>query len=314
MPVTIKSGLMKYKKPTTGAYVGINAVSDNRTADQIAAIDTAGAAQVSAVEQKGAEVIEEIPSSYTEIVEEVTEVKNALSEKLSKPDVTGTNGQVLTSDGQGGQSWQTPTVPSVPVQDVKVNDVSVLDQGVANVPMASSSTLGVVKPGNGLGIDRSNGSMYFNFTTDAEVKAGTNGSKCAAVSKQHIAIFYGLAKVAGVDESGSSLALGTYSENAKSAISNMLNAPVIVSGTTPSITGKAGIRYFCGEVATLSITPPASGDCEIIFISGSTATVLTLPNTVKFPEWFDVTALEANRTYDIIITNATYGVVTSWES
>ena len=80
MPVTIKSGLMKYKNPTTGDYVGINAVSDNRTADQIAAIDTAGAAQVSAVEQKGAEVIEEIPSSYTEIVEEVTEVKNALNQ------------------------------------------------------------------------------------------------------------------------------------------------------------------------------------------------------------------------------------------
>lgn len=92
----------------------------------------------------------------------------------------------------------------------------------------------------------------------------------------------------------------------------MLDAPVSVSGTTPTITGKAGIRYVCGEVATLSITPPASGDMEVIFESGSTATILTVPNTVKFPAWFDATDLEANCTYDIIITDGVYGVVTSW--
>ena len=85
-----------------------------------------------------------------------------------------------------------------------------------------------------------------------------------------------------------------------------------MTGTTPSITAKAGIRYMCGEVSTLSITPPASGDMEVIFTSGSTATVLTVPNTVKFPSWFDPTDLEANKTYDMIITNGTFGVVTSW--
>ena len=122
-----------------------------------------------------------------------------------------------------------------------------------------------------------------------------------------------MAKAAGdTSQSSSSNTVGTYTENAQSKINDMLNAPVTVSGTTPTITAKSGIRYICGEVSTLSITPPASGDMEVIFSSGSTATVLTVPSTVKFPAWFDPTDLEANVTYDIIITNAIYGVVTSW--
>lgn len=96
-------------------------------------------------------------------------------------------------------------------------------------------------------------------------------------------------------------------------VANITIDPVeTVSGTTPTIIGEAGKRYICGEVATLSITPPASGDMEVIFTSGSTPTVLTVPNTVKFPDWFDATSLEANRTYDMIITHGVYGVVTSW--
>ena len=35
------------------------------------------------------------------------------------------------------------------------------------------------------------------------------------------------------------------------------------------------------------------------FTSGSTVTVLTLPSTVKFPNWFDPTSLEANTVYEI---------------
>lgn len=64
----------------------------------------------------------------------------------------------------------------------------------------------------------------------------------------------------------------------------------------------------------LTITPPACGSIEVIFTSGSTASTLTVPNTVKWPVWFDATALEANTIYDIIITDATYGAVMSWAS
>ena len=85
-----------------------------------------------------------------------------------------------------------------------------------------------------------------------------------------------------------------------------------VSGTTPSITGVSGMRYICGEVSTLSITPPASGIIDVIFTSGSTPTVLTVPSTVKFPEWFDPTSLVANTTYEINIADGVYGAVMAW--
>lgn len=87
---------------------------------------------------------------------------------------------------------------------------------------------------------------------------------------------------------------------------------VEVSGSTPSITGEANTRYICGEISTLSITPPASGTVDVVFESGSTPTVLTIPNTVMLPAWFDDTSLDANTTYEIMITDATYGVVMLW--
>ena len=85
-----------------------------------------------------------------------------------------------------------------------------------------------------------------------------------------------------------------------------------VSGSTPSITAEAGMRYVCGEVSTLSFTPSNTGVCDVIFESGSTPTVLTIPNTVKFPAWFDPTNLDADTVYEINILNGVYGAVMAW--
>lgn len=85
-----------------------------------------------------------------------------------------------------------------------------------------------------------------------------------------------------------------------------------VSGTTPVIEGVDGTRYVCGEVSTISITPPSSGIIDVLFISGSTPAVLTVPNTVKFPSWFNPPALDANTVYEINIADGVYGVVASW--
>lgn len=85
---------------------------------------------------------------------------------------------------------------------------------------------------------------------------------------------------------------------------------VTVSGTAPVITAVSGVRYVCGEVATLDFTPCATGICDVVFTSGSTPTVVTLPNTVKFPDG-SFTA-EANKTYEINIMDGAYGVVMSW--
>lgn len=85
-----------------------------------------------------------------------------------------------------------------------------------------------------------------------------------------------------------------------------------ISGSTPSIIAEENCRYVCGEVSTISITPCAQGICDIQFTSGSPATVLTIPNTVKFPEWFDATTLEANTVYEFSIVDGVYAAVAQW--
>lgn len=87
-----------------------------------------------------------------------------------------------------------------------------------------------------------------------------------------------------------------------------------VSGTTPSIVAQPNIRYKCGELTTLSIIPPENGTCDIIFSSGTNATVLTIPNTVKFPSWFDPSSLDSSVIYEIMITDGIYGSVMTWAS
>ena len=86
-----------------------------------------------------------------------------------------------------------------------------------------------------------------------------------------------------------------------------------VSGSTPVITGEAGKRYVCGEVSTISITPPDSGIIDVVFESGTTPAVLTVPNTVIWnDEDFDPTSLEANTVYELNIMDGIYGAVGKW--
>ena len=85
-----------------------------------------------------------------------------------------------------------------------------------------------------------------------------------------------------------------------------------ISGATPSIIAEENGRYVCGTVSTISITPCAQGICDIQFISGSTATVLTVPSTVIFPEWFDPEALETDKVYEISIVDGVYAAVGIW--
>ena len=85
-----------------------------------------------------------------------------------------------------------------------------------------------------------------------------------------------------------------------------------VTGSTVSITGIANTRYMCGEVSTISITPPQSGIIDVIFTSGSSVAVLTVPSTVKWPSGFDPTSLETNTTYELNVMDGIYGAVMKW--
>lgn len=85
-----------------------------------------------------------------------------------------------------------------------------------------------------------------------------------------------------------------------------------VSGTTPTISGQPNNRYVCGEVSTITISPPNGGSIDVIFTSGSTPTTLTVPDVVKWPVWFDKTALQSETIYEILITDRKYGSVMTW--
>ena len=209
------------------------------------------------------------------------------------------------------------------VSDVRLAGTSIVNNGVANIPLAyhGLSTGGIVKIANQYGVNTINGIATIKAAESALIKSQSNNDKDykpIVPSHQHESTFYGLAKAAGdTTQSASSNAVGTYTDDAKSAIKAMLGVggetqTVSVSGTTPVIVANQNTRYVCGEVTSLDFTPSAAGICDVRFTSGSTVAVLTIPNTVVFPSWFDPTSLETNTTYEINIADGVYGSVMIW--
>jgi len=339
MSVNLNVSAMKYKDPSTGEYKNVvGALGDSYAEDMIAPKYedltfpvTEGqlciynnslykAKQDISTSESWTEAHWEtttIDEGFREANEGLTDLKSQI-EEISQTgiDASGaSDGQVPVADGQGSWAWDDSAGG---VSDVQVNGVSVVTDGVANVPQAKSfGSAGVVKVNNyrGLGFE-SDGSLCASPANDGHIKGGVTGYAPIVPVTQHMSAFYGLAKAAGdATQSQSSNAVGNYTVNAKSAISQMLNGSVAVTGTTPTITALPGIRYVCGEVATLDITLPASGIVDIVFESGSTPTVLTITPptgvTVKWANGFDPTALEANTTYEINIADG-LGVAGSW--
>lgn len=140
-----------------------------------------------------------------------------------------------------------------PVSDVQVNGVSVLSDGVANIPEAvNNGDYGVVKVSSGNGIGRAaNGYLYVVTATDNQVKAGTNSARPISPTNQHESTFYGLAKAAGDStQSASSNAVGTYTDSAKSAIQHMLGTDTNLAPYESDTTADAA--YAIGEMFMLN--------------------------------------------------------------
>ena len=203
------------------------------------------------------------------------------------------------------------------VGDIQVNGTSIISNGVANVPVGRGKYLGVVRiDGSGLTIN-SAGIVQIIPDQDSSYKNATSYTAPVVAAKQHMSTFYGLAKAAGdTTQSVSSNEVGNYTNEAKNAIRNMLGVETTtmfvenISGTTVTITGEPNTRYVCGEVLSISITPPQTGTIDVFFTAGSTVPVLTLPNTVVMPEWW--TGVESGYTYEIVITDGIYGSVMAW--
>ena len=244
---------------------------------------------------------------------------DGISPAVTVTDITGGH-RITITDATGPHSFDVldGETPTVPVQDVQVNGTSILSNGVANVPIAGANNAGVAKvDGNyGVGFFQSTDKLSVVSAGTNEIKVGGNSVKSITPWVQHIAAFYGMATAAGdTTQRSSSNPVGTYTDSAKSAISQMLNSSVSITGSTPAITALPGIRYVCGEVATLDITLPASGIVDVVFESGSTATVLTITpptgQTLKWANGFDPTSLDADTVYEINIADG-LGVAGQW--
>lgn len=252
--------------------------------------------------------------SSSKLEQQRSDLLNEITNKADEPTGTKSAGKVYGLDSNLNPAWVDGGGGAV--DDVQINGTSIVNQGVASVPLAGNGVLGVSKV-DGIGLyTTQTGTLLLKVGTAAQHKGGINNEVPVIVQQQHNATFYGLAKAAGSDEKNSSLPVGQYTESAKSAISQMLDAPVSVSGTTPSITAMPGVRYICGQVDTLTIVVPASGCIDVTFESGSTPTVLTVtpPSgmTMRWANGFDPTALEANTTYEINIMDGCLGVAGSW--
>ena len=194
---------------------------------------------------------------------------------------------------------------------------------VKNTDYAGTATAGVVKYNNDYGISvilsgSGEGTLRIYNAAAAQVKGGTNVYRPITPEKQHESVYYGLSKLAGVDLANETVTVGTYPQTSKTAIQTMLgieaDIPLVetVTGATVSITGMPNVRYICDTaISELTITPPASGSIVVRFTAGSNC-IVSLPQTVKLPEWFDISSLEAGTTYELIITDGVYGGVMSW--
>jgi len=112
------------------------------------------------------------------------------------------------------------------IKDVQVNGTSIVNNGVANISKAGSGSggaLGVVTSNSSYGTTiNSAGAVIIVKATDADMKTGIGQYRPVTPYTQHMSVFYGLSKVAGVDLANESVTPGTYPETSKTAIKAML--------------------------------------------------------------------------------------------
>ena len=109
------------------------------------------------------------------------------------------------------------------VDDVQINGSSILDDGVANIPIASQGKLGLVQYNSTYGVfANASGRLAIFSAQENEIKGGAIDRRPITPIYQHESTFYGLTKAAGVDMAQSANPVGTYTDEAKIAIQKML--------------------------------------------------------------------------------------------
>lgn len=159
---------------------------------------------------------ENLQDALDELHEEVEDILGMIGslENLdteAKANLVAAINEVYNTGGGGGE-----------IGDVRIDGTSVVSGGVANIPKATSSALGVVKSGSGTSIG-SDGAVGVVEASESVIKSGSSTTSFLTPNKQHASAFYALAKAAGDStQAASSNPVGTYTASAKTAIATML--------------------------------------------------------------------------------------------
>ena len=202
------------------------------------------------------------------------------------------------------------------VKDVQVNGTSVMQNGIANVPLAGSGyneTKGVVTANPNYGTWMTYGYLAVAPANDQEVKASNAMYRPIVPDRQHSATFYGLAKAAGHDEKNSTEPVGTYTPEAKGAIQQMLGVSDLIATAENSLV--ASKAYAIGDVFTANgklykATAAIAADAAIIpAVEGEEVAGANCEETsvgegfVKFTDYAGI-----NNSIGVVGINADYGI------
>ncbi len=155
------------------------------------------------------------------------------------------NGQTVTYNDN--DIYVTPQAE--PVTDVRVDGTSISSNGIANIPKASSSVLGLVKVGNyGVNMD-SAGNLGISYASPTIIKGGGSTFASITTTYQHESTFYGLAKAAGADRKDiANTTVGTYPDAQKAAIQKMLGISDLLATEENNLS--ASKAYSIGDIFT----------------------------------------------------------------
>lgn len=276
---------------------------------------------------KGSTALQSVPAEYitetelnnyhddtkqdTLIAGENVTIENNVISTTNSGAVDSVNGKtgavVLNADDVGAL----PTTTKIPT---KTSDIENDSGYVKDTDYATEDKAGVVKIKDVQGIGMTSTKyLTIKSASSSSIKAGSNINQPIIPEKQHESVFYGLAKASGdTTQSVSRNAVGTYTDEAKTSIKNMLGIDLsnkadkieVIENT--DVTELQPNKYYkWGEVASLSLTlgTPADGilnEYMFEFVSGATPTTLTLPDTIK---WETIPSIEANKKYQISIVN-----------
>lgn len=222
--------------------------------------------------------------------------------------VNGKTGDVVLNADEVGALPNTTKIPT------KTSDLTNDSGYVKDTDYATEDKAGIVKIKDVQGIGMTSTKyLTIKSASSSSIKAGSNINQPIIPEKQHESVFYGLAKASGdTTQSVSRNAVGTYTDEAKASIKNMLGIDlsnkadkIEVIESTNETELQPNKYYKWGEVASLSLTlgTPINGilnEYMFEFISGTTPTTLTLPDTIK---WETIPTIEANKKYQISIVN-----------